>query len=241
MKRRPAFYELNEEGDVKPLILSWETFSAPHLPEMKCQRLWLIMANWVERQQMNFGVLVSYDSPRWTWIQSLPIAQLLGTSFTKNVWFVSLRAMPHGSLGGTPIWLESGLWAAFLESHTPDHQRKVKEAPCRGGSQRWEDVEQRRTGKHRAQSFALSTPWWATPWLSRSDLPAASSVYACGLCKDHHFLWMHLKMLGSSAGFRWRCLWTQVKFQGSYVWKRLLAEKHPFPATSLSIWMLPPV
>lgn len=150
-------------------------------------------------------------------------------------------AKSYGSLGGTPIWLESWIWAAFLESHTPDHQRKVKEVPCRGGSQRWEDVEKRRTGKHRAQSFALSTPWWATPWLSRSDLPATSSVYPCGLCKDHHFLWMHLKMLGSSAGFRWRCLWTQVKFQGSYVWKRLLAEKHPFPATSLSIWMLTPV
>lgn len=49
------------------------------------------------------------------------------------------------------------------------------------------------------------------------------------------------KRLGSSADFRWRCLWTLLKFQGSYVWKRLLAEKPHCPPTSLSIWMLPPV
>lgn len=49
------------------------------------------------------------------------------------------------------------------------------------------------------------------------------------------------KRLGSSADFRWRCLWTLVKFQGSHIWKRLLAEKPHVPPTSLSIWMLPPV
>lgn len=49
------------------------------------------------------------------------------------------------------------------------------------------------------------------------------------------------KRLGSSADFRWKCLWTLVKFQGSYVCKRLLAEKPQVPPTSLSIWTLPPM
>lgn len=61
-KQRPAFYGLNEDGDGKPIILSWETFCVPCRPEVTCQRLWPIdpvfMATWVERQYPEGQVVV---------------------------------------------------------------------------------------------------------------------------------------------------------------------------------------
>ena len=62
---------------------------------------------------MNFGVLISEDSPKWTWIQRLPTTQLLGGIVTKKKkthMIVFPRAMSHDGVGmgtGSSLWLES--------------------------------------------------------------------------------------------------------------------------------------
>lgn len=113
-----------------------------------------------------------------------------GHRYKNNPYDCIPKSMSHHGTGmgtGIPLWLESYVRGVFLESCTPDHQKKVKEAPCRGESQRREGVEGR-TGKCREQSFALSTPWRVPPWPSSSGSSATFSVYPRGLCRVHGFL-----------------------------------------------------
>lgn len=74
--------------------------------------------------------------------------------------------------------------------------------------------------KCREQSFALSTPWrvplW--PWAVLAHQPP--SLFT-PVVSAEFMVSCEKKRLGNSADFRWRCLWTLVKFQGSYIWKRL--------------------
>lgn len=62
-----------------------------------------------------------------------------GHRYKNNPYDCVPKSMSHHGMGmgtGIPLRLESYVRGVFLESCTPDHQKKVKEAPCRGESQR---------------------------------------------------------------------------------------------------------
>lgn len=72
----------------------------------------------------------------------------------------------------------------FSLSHALLTIRRRWRKPLAEGNHRGE-----RMWKCMEQSFALSTPWWVTPWPSSSGSSATFSVYPHGLCRVHGFLW----------------------------------------------------
>lgn len=135
----------------------------------------------------------------------------------KNLWIASPRAIQHGGLGLSPTWMGSWIRAAVLASYTLNARKWKKlfmeDLPNPLSNKGEKGVKKRGS---RAQNFVLSVPGWvmgSPTALSAGQVCPTSSVHPRVLCKDHHFLWLRLK-LGESAVFRCRGLWTQVSFQG---------------------------
>lgn len=124
----------------------------------------LFIATWVrDNIRVKGGNLVSwyFKIPNWTLDSGPTYCTSPGGMVYKNVWIVSPRARQPSGLRLLPFaWVLDN--SSF--SDTIEHQKKVKEALCWGGLQRWEGCEEKREGRE-MQGTELCTECirWAQP------------------------------------------------------------------------------
>lgn len=210
-KRRLALYELNAQGDMKPLIISWETFWAPHMPQMRWNvrssgwsshvpemKCWRFPGNLGEETtHQKAGSLEPWylKAPNWTWTRGQATAQLQGDIIYregKNCVLKSyLTQWPwgHSHWAGT---LHKGHFAWVIHSWPPGEGER---SPLWRGLQRWKGGEakreDRRQAEHRTLHSAHCDGSQACQQLGTSISQTASSVDLCVFCRNRHSLRWH--------------------------------------------------